>query len=101
MQTIAVNRKYAFLATPVPLHWNLNEKLSLFGLMPPGTCHLNHGLEGYRSIKMLLIIRIAIHDIYLRVAVDAGFLPDGQTLVLILGGMNGDDKWGVVYRSGG
>ena len=75
----------AFLATPVPLHWNLNEKLSLFGLMPSRCCHLNYGLEGYRNVKMLLIIRISFHDFYLLVPIDAGLLPDGQTLVLILG----------------
>ena len=38
-------------------------------------------------MKMLLIIRIGIHDFYLLVLVDAGLLPDGQTLVLILGGV--------------
>ncbi|MFZ0658255.1 MAG: hypothetical protein WAM05_06020 [Candidatus Binataceae bacterium] len=48
---------------------------------------------------MLLTIRIGIHDLYLLVPADAGPLPDGQTLVLILGAMNGDDEWSAVYRS--
>ena len=75
MQTVAINREYPLLAIPVPLHWNLNEKLSLFGLMPSGRRHLNYGLQGYRNVKMLLIIRIAIHDLYLLVPAGAGLLP--------------------------
>jgi hypothetical protein len=100
MQTVAINGEYPLLPTPVPLHWNLNEKFSLFGLMPSGRCHLNYGLEGHRNVKMLLITRISIHDFYLLVPADAGLLPDRQTLVLIRG-VNRNDEWGLVYRSGG